>query len=231
MAGRASRSLRVVYEDEWLLAADKPAGVIVHGDGTGQPTLTDAVREHLAAEGRPEAAAAVQAVQRLDQQTTGLVLFSLSKEVQPVLDAQVAGHAMRKRYLAVVRGSVPWERRVIDAPIARDRHDSRRMRVGRTGKEARTRVAVLEVRGGRTLVACELQTGRRHQIRVHLAHAGFPILGDALYGGGNRGPLMLHAAEEELTHPVTGERLALATGWPPYFERLFPRRTVDWTVL
>lgn len=231
MAGRGVRRPAVVYEDEWLLAVDKPAGVIVHGDGTGQRTLTDAVREHLAAEGRPEAAGAAQAVQRLDRETTGLVLFSLAKEVQPALDAQVAGHAMHKRYLAVVRGSVPWRHRVIDAPIARDRHDSRRMRVGRSGKEARTRVAALEVRDGRTLVACELETGRRHQIRVHLAHEGFPILGDALYGGGNRGQLMLHALEEELAHPVTGERLRLSTGWPARFERLFPRRTVDWTVL
>lgn len=222
----------MVFEDEWLLAVDKPAGIIVHGDGTGVQTLTDLVRAYLTDEGRKEAAAQAQAVQRLDRETTGLVLFSLSKDIQPKLDAAVSARAVHKRYIAVVRGSFPVGARVIDAPIARDRHDSRRMRVGRTGKPARTHVARLEVRQGRSLVACELETGRRHQIRVHLAHAGHPIVGDALYGGGPNPPgLMLHALEEELIHPATGETLRLSTEWPARFEALFPRRRIDWTVL
>lgn len=222
----------VVYEDEWLLAVDKPAGIIVHGDGTGKRTLTDLVRGYLGAEGRPEAAAQAQAVQRLDRETTGLVLFSLSKDVQPALDAAVATHVVHKRYLAVVRGAFPVGARVVDAPIARDRHDARRMRVGRTGKVARTHAVRLDARQGCSLVACELETGRRHQIRVHLAHTGHPIVGDTLYGGGaNRAGLMLHALEEELAHPVSGERLLLSTEWPVRFEGLFPRRAIDWTVL
>lgn len=222
----------MVFEDAWLLAVDKPAGIIVHGDGTGAETLTDLVREHLLGEGRAEAAAHAQAVQRLDRETTGLVLFSLDKRVQPAVDAAVAGRAVRKRYIAVVRGGVPAKAQVIDAPIARDRHVGGRMRVGRTGKAARTRVAGLASHGGLSLVACELETGRRHQIRVHLAHGGHPILGDALYGGGNaHGGLMLHALEEELDHPVTGEHLRLSTEWPSRFEPLFPRRDIDWTVL
>lgn len=232
MSRGTGHALTVVYEDEWLLAVDKPAGIIVHGDGTGKRTLTDLVRSHLEAEGRHESAAQAQAVQRLDRETTGLVLFSLSKDVQPALDALMAGHGLHKRYVAVVRGSFPAGPQVIDAPIARDRHDAHRMRVGRTGKVARTHVVRIDARQGRSLVACELETGRRHQIRVHLAHVGHPIVGDSLYGGGaNRAGLMLHALEEELAHPVSGERLLLSTEWPVRFEGLFPRRVIDWTVL
>ncbi|MBQ1839777.1 MAG: RNA pseudouridine synthase, partial [Atopobiaceae bacterium] len=97
---------------------------------------------------------------------------------------QVAGHQMSKRYLAVVRGSLPKDDWLeLDGPIARDRHDARKMRVGRTGKPSLTRVRTLAHSGGRSLVLVELLSGRRHQIRVHLAHAGHPIVGDALYGG------------------------------------------------
>lgn len=229
---RSRLSLSVLIEDEWLLACDKPAGIIVHGDGTGAVTLTDLVREHLLGEGRTDAVKQLQAVQRLDRETTGLVLFSLDKRVQPKLDAAVATHAVHKRYLAVVRGSLPSKPRTIDAPIARDRHVSGRMRVGRTGKPARTRVMPLASHGGLSLVACELETGRRHQIRVHLAHIGHPIVGDVLYGGVCCADgLMLHALQEELDHPVSGRRLVLSTEWPARFEGLFPRRDIDWTVL
>ena len=209
-------ALSVVFEDAWLLAADKPAGLLVHGDGTGAPTLTDAVRDHLAGEGRPTAG--VQAVQRLDVETTGLVLFSLDKAAQASLDAQVAGHGMRKRYLAAVRGRFPGGTTTIDRPLGRDRHDARRMRVSATGKEALTKVEVLAEGRGLSLLAVYLGTGRRHQIRVHLAHLGHPILGDTLYGGHAwEGGLMLHAHAEVLTHPATGERLVLRTAWPERF--------------
>lgn len=123
----ATEALDVIYEDEVLLVADKPAGILVHGDGTGVRTLTDLVADHLAATGRPDARA--QAVQRLDVGTSGLVLFSLDKDTQPALDAQVAGHAMAKRYLAVVQGRFPSGDKVIEQPLGRDRHDARRMRV------------------------------------------------------------------------------------------------------
>ena len=252
-AGAESRP-SVVYEDEWLLAACKPAGLLVHGDGTGARTLTDLVREHLVEAGEREAAGQLQAAQRLDVDTTGIVLFSKSKEFQPGLDALVAGHdpsRMRKRYLAVVRGAFPWEECEISAGIARDRHDARRMRAvpdGRPGARSLTRVRRLAVTGARaarlSLVLAELGTGRRHQIRVHLASRGFPILGDRLYGapadraprhgapagrGETRGAqgsgslsLMLHAWAVDLVHPVTGERLSLRTPVPVRFAEWFP---------
>ena len=211
---------RVIYEDDTLLACDKPAGILVHGDGTGARTLTDVVAGHLART-RPESPRP-QPVQRLDVETTGLVLFSLDRRTQPALDAQVAGHDMRKRYLAVVAGRFPWAQRDVRTPIGRDRHDARRMRVCRPGqgKPAETRIRRLAVQGGRSLLLVELGTGRRHQIRVHLASLGFPIVGDALYGGARSTQgLLLHAWREELDHPVTGERLRLETAWPA---RLWP---------
>lgn len=208
---------RVVYHDAVLLAADKPAGQLVHGDGTGAPTLTDAVRTALAERG---VRADPQAVQRLDVPTTGLVLFSLTEEFQPALDALVAGHDLHKRYLAEVSGAFPAGARTLDAPIGRDRHDARRMRVcvPGQGKPATTHVELLARDSSRSLVLVELGSGRRHQIRVHLADAGYPIVGDELYGGprDQRG-LMLHALEEEFDHPVTGERLRLRTEWPVRF--------------
>lgn len=212
--------VRIIYEDEALLACDKPAGMLVHGDGTGARTLTDAVAEHLAAGGRSEARP--QAVQRLDMGTTGLVVFSLDRATQAELDRQVAGHDMRKTYLAVVRGAFPGGERLIDRPIGRDRHDARRMRACRPGqgKPAETRVRRVASAGGRSLLLVELLTGRRHQIRVHLASMGFPIVGDELYGGARSAEgLLLHAWREEVVHPVTGRRLRLETAWP---ERLWP---------
>lgn len=212
----------VVYQDRILLAVDKPAGILVHGDGTGADTLTGQVQDMLVNQGKW---AAVQAVQRLDVQTTGLVLFSLTREFQPSLDAQVAGHDMRKRYLAVVEGRIParkGEWTVLDGPIARDRHDSRRMRVAYSGKPSLTRVRTLAMRDGLSLLLVELGSGRKHQIRVHLSHAGHPVVGDTLYGGRrHKAGLMLHAWGEILLHPVTQERLLLQTAWPARFGSLF----------
>ena len=212
----------VVFQDPLLLVVNKPAGVLVHGDGTDASTLTAGVMHLLAQQDKP---AKVQAVQRLDTQTTGVVLFSLTEEFQPMLDAQVAGHDMRKRYLAVVEGSIGssdgWTK--LDGPIARDRHDARRMRVGATGKPARTLVRKLAQRKGHSLLLVELMTGRKHQIRVHLAHAGHPIVGDTLYGGAShKDGLMLHAWSEQVVHPATRQVLALQTPVPQRFRQLFP---------
>ena len=224
----AHEPLDVLYRDAIMLAVDKPAGLLVHGDGTGADTLTDRVRSELAATGR---GACAQPVQRLDVETTGVVLFSLTRELQPALDAQVSGHGMLKRYLAVVEGRVDasgdgWL--VLDGPLARDRHDARRMRVGRTGKPSLTRVRTLDRQKGRSLLLVELGSGRRHQIRVHLAHEGHPIVGDALYGGKRcHDGLMLHAWGERLVHPATGEPVEFHTAWPARFASLFAEHA--WT--
>lgn len=226
--------VQVIWRDRFALVAEKPAGLLVHGDGTSADTLTARVQGLLVRETAAEPRLFVpkaQAVQRLDVETTGLVLFSLTEEFQPTFDALVASHDMRKRYVALIDRPLPapshdgWL--TIDAPIARDRHDARRMRVGKTGKRAVTLVRELERRGRRTLVEAELVTGRRHQIRVHLAHVGCPLVGDRLYGGNvvaSAGGLMLHAHELAFDHPVTDERIEVRSPLPARFAWAQPSR-------
>lgn len=214
-----------VWHDGWLLAADKPAGLLVHGDGTGIASLTELVRTRTGA-------ACAQPVQRLDVETTGLVLFSLDKAVQPALDTAVATGGIRKRYIALVAGRIARGERTVEAAIGRDRHDARRMRISKTGKPSVTILRPLGVFDNATLVELELKTGRRHQIRVHMAAIGHPVVGDALYRGpaSARG-LMLHALEERLVHPVTGEELLLRTAWPERFANLDAPQGHDWYIL
>lgn len=225
-AAAAARPVRVLYEDPFVLAVDKPAGLLVHGDGTGAPTLTDLVRDYLAGRG---AGCAPQAVQRLDVETTGVVLFSKTDVFQGAFDQLVAGHdAIEKRYLAVVRGSFPQQRCTLGDAIARDRHDARRMRAcsagERGGQDARTRVERLAVtRDGRhSLLALTLETGRRHQIRVHLSAHGHAVVNDELYGARETADgLMLHAYSERFTHPVTGDDVYACAAWPARFGHWF----------
>lgn len=216
----------VLYEDDFLLALDKPAGVLVHGDGTGQPTLSDAACGLLA---RHEEPLVPQAVQRLDVPTTGVVLFSKAVEFQGLFDALVADHTrMTKRYLAAVAGAYPRAQDRIDAPIGRDRHDARKMRVcaAGTGQDSCTEVERLAVAPDKSasLLLVTLRSGRKHQIRVHLAHRGFPILGDTLYATGqaSRGPLMLHAWSESFAHPITGRAASITAPSIERFEGMFP---------
>ena len=267
-AGPASDApIDVLYEDEFVLAVDKPAGILVHGDGSDAETLTARVQGYLQ---RAGSLAVPQALQRLDIETSGVVLFSKVEEFQPLFDALVAGEAgegptgpralfadkpLRKTYLAIVDGAVPWETRACDAPIGRDRHDARRMRVSPTGQPSLTWARRLAVApdGRHTLLQVELGTGRRHQIRVHLAHLGFPITGDPLYGvsanGVRRGALaasrarrqpgaslgsdlaswessdlMLHATFEEFIHPLTGAPIRIEAPYPARFACFFPKK-------
>ena len=215
-----STHVSVLYQDVFLLAANKPSGLLVHGDGLASQTLTARVQGLLARQG---SAAVPQALHRLDVETSGIVLFSLAEETQPAFDALIAGDGLTKRYYAVIEGTLPRSQGswlTIDAPIARDRHDARRMRVGRTGKPSVTHVRTLDVKDGRSLLEVELGTGRRHQIRVHLAHLGHPLVGDTLYGGvRDAHGLHLNAHEVRLTHPVTGEPLTIAAPLPEHLAR------------
>lgn len=211
---------RVLYRSDTLIAVDKPQGIIVHGDGTGAPTLTDAVRELLLAEGTDasqSAARDLQCLQRLDRDTSGIVLFSLRKETQGVYDRLIAEHAVEKHYRALVEGRFPKAPQTYTWPIGRDRHDARKMRVSRTGKSATTHARLLEQYASTALLDVRIETGRKHQIRVHLSHAGHPIVGDGLYGRPHPKGLILHAAELSFCDPVTGESVDICSPLPRRF--------------
>jgi 23S rRNA pseudouridine1911/1915/1917 synthase len=162
----------------------------------------------------------MQPLNRLDRDTTGVVLFSLDKQTQPAFDQMVIDRAFEKHYLALAEGKIDWNEKLIDKPIARDRHDSRKMRVGASGKPSQTRVKVLKrlkSRRGlptRSYIDVELLTGRKHQIRVHLASERHPLVGDDLYGTPRPCGLMLHAHSVSFTHPVTGEHIRIEAPCP-----------------
>lgn len=223
MQASQTKEPEVLYCDPWLLALDKPSGVIVHGDGTGERSLSDYASDLLLGMGDGFAASDVQALNRLDRDTSGIVLFSIDKTAQPVFDQMVAERKIEKRYRALAEGKIDWNEKLIDMPIARDRHDTRKMRVGAGGKPSQTHVKVLKrlkARHGlptRSYIDVKLLTGRKHQIRVHLAHLHHPLVGDPLYGTSRPCGLMLHAYRVAFEHPMTGEPIAIEspTPWQP----------------
>jgi len=220
---RAQRiPLKVVFEDRDLIVIDKPAGLVVHpGAGVPDRTLLNALLAHA-----PGLAAVPRAgiVHRLDKDTSGLLVVAKNVSAQANLAEQLARRTMRRTYLAIVHGDPPG-RGVIDAPVGRDVRVRTRMAVTRRGKEARTRYHVLERFGQAALLECRLETGRTHQIRVHLQHIRHPLVGDPVYRRGTRHGLALarqalHAAELELRHPRTGKSMSWRAPLPADMAKL-----------
>lgn len=214
------RSVGLLYEDDFCLVVHKPAGLKVHPDGAGSPpTLANLVAGVFAQRGEPVAPGHIH---RLDEYTSGPVLYAKNAMAQLKLDAAMARKEIGRVYTALVEGQVSPTLRVIHEPIGRDRHHPSRRRVSPSGKDALTRVELVETYPKASLVRLTLETGRTHQIRVHLSHAGHPLVGDALYGGGSR--LFPHQAlhGESLTfpHPLTGELIRVDDPWPEEWNRL-----------
>jgi len=214
-------ALRILHEDDYLLVVDKPAGMVTHpAPGHTSGTLVNALLAHAPALAGVGDRARPGIVHRLDKDTSGLLVVAKDLATHAALAQQMKDRAMVKRYLALVEGAMPTAEGVIDAPIGRDPRQRLRMgllSVSSGGREARTRFRTLEEHGGRSLLEVQLETGRTHQIRVHLAAVHHPVVGDPVYGRAQR-PLpprqFLHAAHLEFRHPTTGEWLTFDAPLP-----------------
>jgi len=217
--------LEIVFEDKDLIVVNKPAGLIVHpGAGNPDGTLLNALLAHAPGLRQVPRAGIVH---RLDKDTSGLLVVAKNLTAQARLAAQLAAREVKRGYLALVHG-VPPARGAIDAPIGRDTRQRTRMAVTRRGKAARTNYRVLEAFGRAALLECRLETGRTHQIRVHLQHIRHPLLGDPVYRRGLRQDVdfarqALHAAELELAHPRTGKRMRWSAPLPADMKKLLAK--------
>jgi 23S rRNA pseudouridine1911/1915/1917 synthase len=208
--------LRVAYEDEHLLVIDKPAGLVVHpAPGHDAPTVAHGLAALGAVGGDPERPGIVH---RLDRDTSGLLLVARSEAMFGALSTEIRERRVERRYLALVVGTPRSRTGRIDAPLGRDRRDrTRRSLDTDTPRDAVTWFEVRERLGVRTLLEARLETGRTHQIRVHLQAIGLPVSGDPVYGVETDLGLarqFLHAYALAFDHPVTGERLTLASPLP-----------------
>lgn len=202
----------VLHHDAWLLAAAKPSGVLTAPAERMLPDELALDQQVLLAlaleEGRRPF---VRLVHRLDRTTSGVVLFARRAEALPPLSRSWAAGEVERAYLTVVEGRPAGDRIVIEAPIARDHDHAWRFRIADEGRPARTEAEVLaRLDRGLSLLACRLGSGRTHQVRVHLASVGHPVLGDRLYGSRRAdevGRPLLHACSISLPHPETGDRL------------------------
>jgi 23S rRNA pseudouridine1911/1915/1917 synthase len=228
-------ALSVVFEDEALLVLDKPAGLVVHpGNGNRGGTLMNALLHHA-----PELASVPRAgiVHRLDKDTSGLLVVAKTLTAQTSLVRQLHARTVGRRYLALVHGAVLRSGEV-DAPIGRHPVQRTKMAVLGGGRTALTRYRVLERLNAVTLAECQLETGRTHQIRVHMAHLGHPLIGDPVYGPRRiADPLLadfsrqaLHAFRLELIHPASNETMRWFSPLPEDFSsllRALGSRSVD----
>ena len=228
--------LRVVFEDEHLLVVDKPAGLVVHpAAGNPDGTLVNALLHHcggslsgIGGVARPGI------VHRIDKDTSGLLVVAKTDVAHEGLARQFAAHSIDRRYLAIVTGVPKVAEGTVDAPLARSSTNRKKISIvgeGR-GKRAVTHWRRLKVLRGAALVECRLETGRTHQVRVHMASLGHPLLGDPTYGRSGKAHRellkelgfhrqALHATELGFTHPVTKHRLSFASGMPSDMQELF----------
>ncbi len=212
-------AIPLAFSDEHVIVVDKPAGVVTHpAPGVIGPTLVAALRNLGLRGGDDEQRPGV--IHRLDRDTSGLLVMTRSDEAYAALGEQMRARQIEREYVALVRGRPPSRRGTIDAPIGRDRNDVGRMAVGgRAERPAVTHFELAEPLVGASLLHLKLETGRTHQIRVHLAAIGHPVIGDPLYGvpGGQIGlrRQFLHAARLAFAHPVDGRRMELTSDLPP----------------
>ena len=214
--------LDILYEDDYVLVVNKPKDMVVHPSaGHTSGTLVNAVMAHCGVL-RPGI------VHRIDKDTTGALLICKDDVVHRDLAEQLKEHSIKRRYRAVVQGNLKEDEGTVNAPVGRHPTDRKKMAINhKNGKEAITHYKVLERFGQATYIECRLETGRTHQIRVHMASLGHPLLGDTVYGS-SKNPYhlqgqALHAMILGFVHPITGEYLEFEAPLPEYFSKLLEK--------
>ena len=218
--------LDIIYEDDDILVVNKQKGLVVHpGNGNPNGTLVNAVMAHckdslsgIGGEIRPGI------VHRIDKDTSGLLIVAKNDKAHINISEQIKNHEVKKTYIALVRGRMKENKATIDMPIARSEKERTKMTVSSKGKKAVTHIETIEKFDDYTLLEVNIETGRTHQIRVHLAQIGYPIVGDFVYSNG-KNPFgvvgqMLHSQKLEFVHPTTGQFMQLEAPLPEYFENV-----------
>ena len=221
--------LDVVYEDDDVIVVNKPTGLVVHpAPGHPDGTLVNALLHHcgdslsgIGGEKRPGI------VHRIDRDTSGLIIAAKNDAAHLALSAQLKDHSLSRTYECLVTGNMKQDSGTVDAPIGRSSADRKKMAVVPTGRRAVTHWEVVARYPGVTHLRCRLETGRTHQIRVHMAHIGHPILGDTVYGAKKPVPGLtgqcLHATGLRFVHPRTGEPVELHCPLPPEFTAMLQK--------
>lgn len=214
--------IEIVYEDEYLAIINKAQGMVVHPSaGHSSGTLVNALLYHIKDLSTINGVVRPGIVHRIDKDTSGLLMIAKNDKAHHILADELKAKKSLRKYLAIVHGILPNDRGMIEAPIGRSEKDRKKQAVTAKGKDAITRFQVVERFGDFTLVELSLETGRTHQIRVHMAYIGHPVAGDPLYGprktlAGNG--QFLHAQTLGFTHPSTGEMVTF-TAEPPIIFR------------
>ena len=219
--------IEIIYEDNDIIVVNKPKGMVVHpGNGNPEGTLVNAImaicKDSLSGIGgeiRPGI------VHRLDKDTSGLLIVAKNDKAHVNISEQIKNHEVKKTYIALVRGITKENEATIDMPIGKSNSDRKKMAVTKNGKNAITHIKVLKRYDNKyTLLEINIETGRTHQIRVHLSHIGYPIIGDYIYSNGKNefgvAGQCLHAKRLEFKHPTSGKKIILEAPLPEYFENI-----------
>ncbi len=218
--------LEILYEDNDIIVVNKPKGMVVHpANGNPDGTLVNAImsicKDSLSGIGgeiRPGI------VHRLDKDTSGVIVVAKNDKAHINMSEQIKNHEVEKTYIALVRGFVKENEATINMPIGRSSKDRKKMAVTKEGKSAITHFKVIERFGNYTLLEVKIETGRTHQIRVHLTEIGYPIVGDTVYSNGknewNIQGQCLHAKSLKFKHPITGKEMFIEAPLPEYFENV-----------